>query len=130
MTMNKYKPTDEIFSKYIRARDGFGNSVRCFICGKMLLMKEAHCGHFIPVSRGLAHRWNPDNAKTVCSVCNCSDDEHYKKFRAKLVEERGEESVAELERDAISRDVDIDACREKIRRWFKDVCVENAVEPW
>lgn len=73
------KKADRVFSEYIRNRDADrevedkdGNSVsagQCMTCPKVVAVKQAHCGHFIPRGCKLT-RYDERNANLQCSYCN------------------------------------------------------------
>ena len=58
---------DQVFSRWIRARDADENGMgRCITCNRWALLE---CGHFIP-RQYKTTRWNELNAAGQCSYCN------------------------------------------------------------
>lgn len=91
------KDLDAIFSRYtrIRASDASGN-VSCYTCGHRNHYKKMQAGHY--VSRFYkAVRWNEDNVKVQCVMCNMWKNGDAANFREKLVAELGEGGVRYLE---------------------------------
>lgn len=86
------KALDTIFSQYIRAK----YEKTCYTCrggGKVL-----QCGHF--VSRMYLYtRWNEDNARPQCRMCNCLMNGRAVDFEERLIQEIGEARVYALKRD-------------------------------
>ncbi len=91
------KNLDAIFSRFIRLRaaDKDGN-VACFTCYHIYPYKKLHNGHY--VLRGYKSvRWNEDNCRPQCGVCNLWRKGEPVTFRENLVKELGEEKVKEIE---------------------------------
>lgn len=64
------KDADAIFSKYIRHKHADDNGyIRCYTCGKVRLVKEMQCGHFISRTK-YATRFDEDNCRPQCVACN------------------------------------------------------------
>ena len=64
------KKLDRLFSLYIRHRDSFdGENLECITCGKVVPIKEAHCGHHI--SRAVSPtRYSETNCAGQCAYDN------------------------------------------------------------
>lgn len=97
------KEADAVFSKQVRAI-GSGDcsflnepdSNWCFTCGKAMPIKKLHCGHYL--SRFYkAARWDFDNARPQCMMCNLWKRGDPITFRQNLVKEIGLERVEAVE---------------------------------
>lgn len=106
------KTADALFSIKVRRLNGFLDTVGyggqaditqnvCFTCGKWYPIKKLHCGHYL--SRYYkAARWNYDNARPQCMMCNMWKRGDPIVFRRNLINEIGEARVLAVEalRDA------------------------------
>ena len=93
---NMEEKLDQLFSQFIRLRfsdwRGYG---RCYTCGAIKYWQELQCGHFI--RRGHhAVRWDENNARPQCVMCNCFDNGRPDVFEVNLREEIGDEEVDAL----------------------------------
>jgi len=90
------KSADTLMSLYVRqfyAKDGM---VKCYTCTGVYPVKKIQNGHYIP--RGYKYtRWELENCRPQCFLCNCRYYGQAFIFRKNLVEELGEERVRELE---------------------------------
>lgn len=91
---------DKAVSLYVRQKyandDGM---VKCYTCGHFVHWKKIHCGHYI--SRYYKYtRWELDNLRPQCMMCNLWKKGDAFTFRANLVDELGESRVREMERRA------------------------------
>lgn len=78
----------------IKASDKNG-IVSCYTCGKRLPWKVVHNGHF--KSRQFdGTRFDFDNMRPQCEVCNITLHGNIEKYREKLIKEIGEERVDNL----------------------------------
>ena len=85
------KKLDTLFSLYIRQK----YDKTCYTCGGG--GKVLQCGHF--VSRMyLATRWDENNARPQCRMCNCLMNGRAVDFEERLIEEIGQEAVNILKR--------------------------------
>lgn len=91
------KKVDIEFSRYIRRKeaDDFG-MVRCYTCGKRVPWKQAECGHYIPRAH-MATRFLQTNCHSQCFTCNHELRGNISEYRARLVEEYGEDKISQLE---------------------------------
>lgn len=87
---------DGLFSNYIRDRDTRGGMGKCYTCGKILPREKLQCGHYIG-RQHYATRWEPDNCRAQCVYCNCWNEGEKGIFRARLVQEVGENRVGSME---------------------------------
>lgn len=85
------------FSRYIRRKeaDDFG-MVRCYTCGKRLPWSVAECGHYIPRAH-MATRFLQTNCHPQCFTCNHELRGNIAEYRARLIEDYGEDKVNWLE---------------------------------
>lgn len=92
------KEADRLFSIFVRSTalggmEGYNN---CFTCGRMSETKKLHCGHYL--SRFYkAARWDYDNARPQCMMCNLWKRGDPITFRQNLVKEIGIERVEAVE---------------------------------
>ncbi len=95
------KECDAIFSRKVRRVDIGEEFIQCFTCEKAFSKKKVHCGHYL--SRYYkAARWNEDNCRPQCMMCNMWRKGEPIVFRQKLINEIGEARVLAVEalRDA------------------------------
>ena len=110
------KRADRWFSIYIRNKYG-GRG--CYTCGAT--QRQMQCGHYL--SRGLHNiRWEEDNARPQCALCNMFHGGSIEDFRTRLVEEIGEERIAELNRIAREK-ISTDRIEELATYW-REKCKE------
>ena len=86
---------DKVFSLYIRKRDSVGGVGRCISCGKIILAKYNHCGHFIN-RRHLSTRFDEQNCNLQCVSCNSFDEGNFEGYRAGLIKKYGEGTPEKL----------------------------------
>lgn len=73
-----------------------GLYVRCYTCGVAVEAKKAHLGHYL--SRYYkAARWDADNCRPQCMMCNLWKRGDPITFRQNLIKEIGEERVLAVE---------------------------------
>jgi len=103
----KEKTLDDLFSRYIRARDG-----RCQRCGDT----PVDCSH-IAKRRHRATRWDPENAVGHCRRCHSHLETHPAEMEAWARGYMGNERYeAVMERSrAITHNLDLDAIAAEIR---------------
>lgn len=89
---------DAVFSQYVRRRwaDAQGR-VKCFTCAHRGFVHSMDCGHW-QKRRHRGTRWNLDNGRPQCRVCNGAYDGRFDLFRENLVAEIGQERVTNVER--------------------------------
>lgn len=88
---------DRIFSEYIRLRDANSKGYTvCISCGKIVLWKEADCGHFINRSH-MATRFNEKNCNAQCRSCNRYDEGNNLGYTRGLIKKYGLYIIEELE---------------------------------
>ena len=115
---------DRVFSLFIRKRDsknGFGN---CCTCGKLVDIKEAHCGHFIS-RRHQATRFNEKNCSLQCVSCNTFNQGRQYEFGLYIDKRWGAGTAEKLlieSRQVVKRSkVDIDV----LTNYYKRLLNEN-----
>lgn len=98
MSLSKKIDTLDIeFSRFVRLLNADSNGeVKCYTCPRVEDWKEIENGHFID-RRHKALRFELDNCRPQCNGCNQFKSGNLKVYRANLVEELGEDKVAELE---------------------------------
>lgn len=91
------KEADRLASLYVR--QSYANTdglVGCFTCNGVYPWKKIQNGHYVP--RGHKYtRWELDNMRPQCFLCNCRMYGQAFIFRENLVEELGEKRVKEVE---------------------------------
>lgn len=123
------KEADALFSRKVRglisltqimdAPFSIPDARPCFTCGTWLPPKKLHCGHYL--SRFYkAARWNYDNARPQCMMCNLWKRGDPIRFRQNLVAEIGEARVLDVEK---LRDVPIKLSREFLEAKIKELSV-------
>ncbi len=94
-----------------------GLYVRCYTCGTELEAKKAHNGHYL--SRYYkAARWNFDNCRPQCMMCNMWKRGDPIVFRRNLIKEIGEARVLAVE---ALRDAPIKLTREFLTEKLKEL---------
>lgn len=91
------KEADRVFSLWVRlsraTEDGYGT---CYTCGHQAHYKKLQAGHY--VSRYVKQlRYEVDNVKIQCPMCNIWKRGDLLTFRENLVRDLGEPRVLELE---------------------------------
>lgn len=82
----------EMFSKYIRKRDGG----LCITCRHPAFGRNYHAGHFIEMGVcGSDNKlgWDEDNVYGQCAQCNMYEGGRPKEFKRVLIERRGQKFV-------------------------------------
>lgn len=83
------KRADILFSRFIRARDGY----KCVLCGSI---QFPQCGHVL--SRvALATRWNDENAFCQCGKCNMKHEWNAYPFIGWYIKKFGQEKLDNLQ---------------------------------
>lgn len=82
----------------LQAADSEGN-VRCYTCGKVMMVKEAQCGHFVSRQHN-STRWDFDNTRVQCVGCNVFGGGRVATYAERLDKELGARTVARLYRKA------------------------------
>jgi hypothetical protein len=93
------KLLDAVYSKYIRTLYSINGYVECYTCGKVKLISEMQCGHFVS-RRHYTTRWDERNTRPQCWGCNAKHLGNGMPvvFAAKLVQEYGKKIISELYR--------------------------------
>lgn len=91
------KEADRLFSLRVRAIGADSDDINtCFTCEKRYPIKKLQCGHFL--SRYYkAARWDFDNARPQCMMCNMWKKGDPITFRKNLIAEIGLERVEKVE---------------------------------
>ena len=88
-TISKLKKrADAIFSQYIRQKHAKNGQLKCYTCDKVMEIKEAQNGHYIP-RRHLATRYLEENCRPQCYRCNCILKGNYDEYSLRLMREKG-----------------------------------------
>lgn len=104
------KKADEVFSKYIRKRDG-----RCFTCGNT---DNLQCGHYIPRDC-LELRYNERNCHAQCVGCNVFKKGNYTVYSLKLMSKYGHNILYDL--DEILKKYKADGLRKYPKSWYIEI---------
>src|SRR3990167_4089808 len=111
------KTADALFSASVRQlganKEGLN---QCYTCKKWFSIKKLHCGHFLSRYYKTA-RWDKDNARPQCMMCNLWKKGDTVNFRINLVNEIGVERVEIVE---AKRNVSI-----KLSREYLEDLIEN-----
>jgi len=82
------KIADDVFSKYIRQRDG-----KCFTCGSP---ENLQCGHYIPRDC-LELRYSEKNCHAQCVGCNVFRKGNYTAYSLAMMKKYGDSILYELD---------------------------------
>ena len=93
----KIKDVDTVFSRFIRLSHADQNGdVQCFTCDFKASYKKLHAGHYISRYYKIT-RWNENNVKPQCMMCNIYKKGNAAIFRRNLVTLIGETAVQDME---------------------------------
>jgi len=81
------KDLDNIFSKYIRARDG-----KCIVCGTTVNLQNGH----LFSRKAFSTRWSEINCSTQCRNCNYIHTFDFEPYRNAFVKKYGQEQYDKL----------------------------------
>lgn len=89
----------DLFTKLIKLEHQRDGKVRCYTCGKVLQPGTTDCqlGHFLPRGAYPGLTFERDNVRIQCMRCNVWLHGNVFEFRARLINELGEDKVLELE---------------------------------
>lgn len=92
---------DRVFSRFVRKSSANEHGIcKCYTCGVELDWKKISNGHFIS-RKHFATRWDLDNCRTQCNICNEIKAGNLIVYRDNLTKEKGETFVLELIRKAM-----------------------------
>lgn len=92
------KKADTLYSLYVRQKYADAEGiVQCFTCTYKNHWKKLQCGHYITRSAKYV-RWDLNNLRPQCFVCNMRNQGMSHIFRENLVGEIGAQAVLTLER--------------------------------
>jgi len=92
------KRADQLFSIKVRQNNASLDGTQiCYTCGHKAHWKKLHAGHFLSRYYKSA-RWDEDNVKPQCFICNIYKKGDAVKFRQNLIKEIGEKRVKAVER--------------------------------
>jgi hypothetical protein len=86
------KEAQKAFNAYIRKRD---EKYGCISCGNKT--RQIHAGHYRPVGRNSALRFDPRNCHAQCSICNNHLSGNLNAYRVNLIDRIGKDAVLALE---------------------------------
>lgn len=90
------KKADQLHSIKVRTRGSRDEANQCYTCKKWFPIKKLQCGHYL--SRFYkAARWDDDNTRPQCMMCNMWKRGDLVVFRQNLVAEIGVERVESVE---------------------------------
>lgn len=91
------KEADRVYSQYVRQKYADKEGVvQCYTCPYQAHWKKMQNGHYITRSAKYT-RWDLDNLRPQCFVCNMRNQGMGHIFREKLVGELGEEHIKAME---------------------------------
>lgn len=90
---------DAKVSNIVRKRGSRNGMNQCYTCGRIMPWKQLDCGHYIS-RRYVATRFDFDNMRPQCIVCNRELGGNLKTYDKRLRLELGNEKVDELWRKA------------------------------
>lgn len=96
------KELDKAVSLYVRQKgmDKFGYNT-CYTCGARLPWRQLDCGHYIK-RRYLQTRWELNNVRPQCQICNRNLNGNYKVYEPKIRQELGTDFVQKMWDKALS----------------------------
>ena len=90
------KKADALHSTKVRTQGSKDGSNQCYTCKKWFPIKKLQCGHYL--SRYYkAARWDDDNTRPQCMMCNMWKKGDLVVYRQNLIEEIGEARVLAVE---------------------------------
>jgi len=101
----------KLFNKYIRLRDKGKPCISCGYVGN----RQIHAGHYIPVGRRPALRFNVLNCHAQCSICNNYKSGNLAEYRINLIEKIGLEKVEWLEAHTQTKKFDVEYLKRLIK---------------
>ena len=87
----------KVFNAYIRKRDSQDGYFTCISCGQTKDTSQMDAGHYVPVKRSSALRFDEYNVNGECKACNGFDEFHLIGYRRNLIQKIGQEMVDWLE---------------------------------
>ena len=90
----------KVFNAYIRQRDSEDGYFTCISCGQTKDTSQMDAGHYVPVKRSSALRFDEYNVNGECKACNGFDEFHLIGYRRNLVDKIGERMVIRLEQES------------------------------
>ena len=90
----------KVFNAYIRQRDTENGYFTCISCGQTKDTSQMDAGHYVPVKRSSALRFDEYNVNGECKACNGFDEFHLIGYRRNLVDKIGERMVIRLEQES------------------------------
>ena len=87
----------KVFNAYIRKRDSQNGYFTCISCLETKTTDQMDAGHFFPVKRSSALRFDEYNVNGECKRCNGFDEFHLIGYRRNLCNKVGEGVVLYLE---------------------------------
>ena len=87
----------KLVNAYVRSRDCKDGYFTCISCGQTLPVDKCQAGHYVPVGRSQALRFNEENIHSECQRCNLFDSFHLIGYRKNLIEKIGIDMVKWLE---------------------------------
>jgi len=90
------KELDAVFSLYIRQKYTVNGLVACYTCDTVKEPKNMQNGHFHSRSH-FSVRWDEDNCRVQCSVCNVFKHGNYIEYYKRMLKEIGQDGLDRLE---------------------------------
>jgi hypothetical protein len=90
------KKADQLHSIQVRTRGSKDEVNQCYTCKKWFPIKKLHCGHYLSRFYKSA-RWDDDNTRPQCMMCNLWKRGDPIVFRKNLVADLGIERVEAVE---------------------------------
>ncbi len=115
------KKAQSLFNKYIRLRDKGKPCISCGYIGN----RQIHAGHYIPVGRRPALRFNVLNCHAQCSICNNHKSGNLAEYRLNLIKKIGLEKVEWLESHTEVKKYDVEYLQRLIKILNKKIRRKN-----
>jgi hypothetical protein len=110
------KEAQKAFNAFIRKRD---ENQGCISCGNKT--RQMHAGHYRPIGRNSALRFDEHNCHSQCSICNNHLSGNLNEYRFNLIEKIGLQSVISLEENNEPKSWSIEELRSIIKTYKEKI---------
>lgn len=93
------KKLDKVVSEVVRRAYSKDGVTTCYTCGKQAPWQEMDCGHYVK-RRFLNTRWEIDNLRPQCPMCNRVLGGNYEWYTQNLMREKGQNEPDRLWKQA------------------------------
>lgn len=107
------KKLDNVFSLYIRLKQNKKWKCQCYTCWVIKHYKEMQNWHYI-TRWNYKYRWDEDNCKVQCYVCNIIKSWNYQIYTIKMIDEYWRSKVEKMINDNEIKKISTNEIKEKI----------------